>query len=88
MALRMQAVRAATVAAPSRVAFPRTQQVRPLKTARPALLQSEFLKPVAALKGLCMTFASERRGPRTPRSPQMRVCQTSVGPHAAAGARP
>lgn len=39
--------------------MPRTQRVATLRSSRPAQLQSEFLAPVAAIKGLCASFARE-----------------------------
>lgn len=46
-----------------RVTMPRTVRVAPLRTSsRPQQLQSQFLAPVAGLKGLCATFASEQQG--------------------------
>lgn len=47
--------------APARVTAPRTSLAKvSFRASRPAQLQSEFLAPVAALKGLCTTFTRER----------------------------
>ncbi|KAL4435883.1 hypothetical protein ABPG77_000645 [Micractinium sp. CCAP 211/92] len=55
--LATRAVRVAPVAAPSRVTMPRTSTAQRLAVRRPQQLQSEFLSPVASLKGLCASFA-------------------------------
>lgn len=56
MAVRAQAFKA-PVAQTTRVTMPRTAFAKaPLRMSRPAQLQSEFLSPVASLKGLCASF--------------------------------
>lgn len=56
MAVRTQAFQA-TFAQTTRVTMPRTAFAKaPLRMSRPAQLQSEFLSPVASLKGLCASF--------------------------------
>jgi hypothetical protein len=44
-----------------RVTMPRPASIKatPLRASRPAQLQSEFLSPVASLKGLCASFTRE-----------------------------
>jgi large subunit ribosomal protein L34 len=55
----LQAARFAAVAGPSRVTLPRPKfAAAPLRVARPQQLQTAFLAPGAALKGLCATFAA------------------------------
>lgn len=44
-----------------RVTMPRTSTAQRLAVRRPQQLQSEFLSPVASLKGLCASFARENR---------------------------
>lgn len=57
--MRTQAFRA-TVAGPTRVTMPRPAFPKaPVSVSRPAQLQSQFLAPVASIKGLCMSFARE-----------------------------
>ena len=59
MAVRTQAFQA-NVAKNVRVTMPRTAFAKaPLRASRPVQLQSEFIAPVASIKGLCMSFARE-----------------------------
>lgn len=66
--MRAQAFRA-TVAGPTRVTMPRPAFAKaPMRVSRPAQLQSQFLAPVASIKGLCATFARELRADAQRRS--------------------
>jgi hypothetical protein len=63
MTFKVQAFRGATVKAPTRVTMPRTSFAKvSMRQQRPANLQSEFLSPVAALKGFCMSFTRKWMG--------------------------
>lgn len=59
MPVTVQAFRGATVLTPTRVTTRPNFAKVAMRTSRPANLQSEFLSPVAALKGLCMSFSRE-----------------------------
>ncbi len=62
MTVKVQAFRGATVVAPTRVTMPRTNFVKvAMRTQRPANLQTDFLSPVAGMKGLCISFSRESR---------------------------
>ena len=59
MSVRTQAFRA-PVATATRVTMPRTAFAKaPLRASRPAQLQSEFISPIASIKGLCASFTRE-----------------------------
>jgi hypothetical protein len=60
MAVRVQAFRGAPTLAPKRIIVPKAPLTYvPVKQVRPAMLQSEFISPVASIKGLCSSFTSK-----------------------------
>lgn len=71
-----------------RVTMPRTSTVQRLaiRSSRPQQLQSEFLAPVAGLKGLCASFA-RKRGSRLAAPLVAVVADGQAGEQAAARAR-